>query len=781
MGIVNSNTLRKLEFDKIQQQLAELTLFSGGRKRALQMKPAQDYQVIKRRLDETQQAMEYLRFGEPGYFAELKLIDQALAKAHIKGMLNPADLRDIYLLLHASRLASKSMQRGKYPALAELCSGLTLIDSLETQIDRCIGEDDQVRDSASPQLRSIRSQISTLRLRIKEYLQDFIRSGNNQKLLQDSLVTERDGRYVVPVKQEHRHEVRGIVHDESASGATVFIEPMAVVENNNRIRTLQAEEKREIERILQELSAAVALYTQELAANQEIMSLLDYIMARGRLAYRMNAYRPEINQAGILDIRRGQHPLLGEEAVPVNIQLGQEFDILVITGPNTGGKTVTLKMVGLLAVMAMSGLFIPARENSRIPIFKEIYADIGDEQSIEQSLSTFSGHMKNIVSILAEADKDSLVLLDELGAGTDPVEGAALARVVLEELLARCARVIVTTHQSELKGFAYQNRRVENACVEFDPKTLKPTYDLTIGMPGQSNAFQIASRLGLNPALVKRAQQLVPQRELEVGNMIRELKAGREAAQNEVEQVASIRAQLEAQQQQMEAQRQEFEQTHREILAKARQEAAQYLRQAKRESDLAVQELKDLLKDKQNPPPWHEVEARRKRLTQLHGELSLPEPRQNLSTDAIAIGDYVLITSIDQRGTVLNGPDQEGNVTVQVGMIKLTVNRSGLVKIKRQQEQQHRERGQTYLDKARSISKEIDLRGKMSEEALLLLDRYLDDARLVGLDSVRVIHGKGTGALRAAVRSYLKESRYVSGFRDGHREEGGFGVTIVEL
>ncbi len=779
---MNTKTLKKLEFDKIQQELAGLTLFFGGREKALKLKPAQEYQLIKARLDKTEEAMEYLRFGEPGYFADLKPVDQALVKAGIKGVLNPAELRDIYLLLRAARLASRSITKGKYPDLASLCSNLNLISSLEKAIDQCISEDAQVRDSASTELRSIRSQISTLRLRIREYLQDFIRSSSNQKLLQDSLVTERDGRYVVPVKQEHRHEVRGIVHDESASGLTVFVEPMAVVENNNRIRALQAGEKREIERILQELSNSVAVYTEELATNQEIMSELDYILACGRLAYRMNAYRPEINQAGILDIRRGQHPLLGEGAVPVNVRLGQDFDILVITGPNTGGKTVALKMVGLLVVMAQSGLFIPALENSRIPIFKEIYADIGDEQSIEQSLSTFSGHMKNIIDILAKADKDSLVLLDELGAGTDPVEGAALARVVLDELLAKKARVIVTTHQSELKGFAYQQQRVENACVEFDPKTLKPTYELTIGTPGQSNAFQIAARLGLTPNLVEKAQKLVPERELEIGTMIRELKAGREAARQEVERAAAIREQLLVHQQELKAQQEEFERNHKEIISKAKAEAAQYLRQVRQESDAAVQELKDLLKDKQNPPPWHEVEARRKRLTQVQEQLSLPKPQQRIDTDAaIAVGDYVLINSIEQRGTVLEGPDQEGNVTVQVGAMRLSVNRSKLVKIKRKPEMQPRERGQTYLDKARSISKEIDLRGKMSEEALLLLDRYLDDALLVGLDSVRIIHGKGTGALRTAVRNYLKESRYISGFRDGHREEGGYGVTVVEL
>lgn len=778
---MNKETLKKLEFDKIQQQLADLTLFEGGYRLAVQVEPSQDYQVVCRRLDETEEAMEFLRFGEPGYLAELKLIDQALSKARVSGILNPGELHYIYLLLRAARLAGKSMQSGKYKALSRLCSRLTVISGLEKQIERCVGEEGQILDSASPQLRSIRSQISTLRLRIKEYLQDFIRSGNNQKLLQDSIITERDGRYVVPVKQEHRHEVRGIVHDESASGATVFIEPMAVVDNNNRIRSLQSEEKREIERILQELSAAVRLYIDELAENQEVLSTLDYIMARARLAYRMNAYRPLINQSGILDINRGKHPLLGEKAVPVNIELGKSFDILVITGPNTGGKTVTLKMVGLLTLMALSGLFIPARENSQIPIYKEIYVDIGDEQSIEQSLSTFSGHMKNIINILARADKHSLVLIDELGAGTDPVEGAALGRVVLEELLARRAQVIVTTHQSELKSFAYQNPRVENACVEFDPKTLRPTYELTTGMPGQSNAFQIAARLGLDQALVEKARRLVPQQEAEVSHMIRELKAGLQAAQSEARQAAWLRQQLEAQKEQLEAEREQFEQEQREILAKARQEAAQYLRQARQETDQAVQELKELLKDKQNPPPWHEVEARRKRLAQVGTQLSLSQPEPRPAQETIRTGDHVIISSFNQHGTVLSDPDQEGNVTVQVGNMRLTVKQSELVKSKGPESRPKRERARTYLEKAQAISKELDLRGKMADEALFLLDRYLDDARLVGLESVRIIHGKGTGALRAAVRSYLKDSPYIKSFRDGLREEGGFGVTVVEL
>lgn len=778
---MDPSTLRKLEYDKIRDMLASLTGFDGGYQKAREMQPTVDYESVNRRLDETGEAMEVLRLGEPAYFHGLKRIDQALAKARVNGILQPADLRNVYRLLHSSRLAAKALPRNKYPRLAELCSGLFQEPELENRLDQAIGEDDQVRDSASPQLRSIRSQITTLRLRIKDYLQDFIRSGNNQKYLQDSLVTERDGRYVVPVKQEHRHEVRGIVHDESSSGATVFIEPMPVVENNNRIRSLQAEEKREIERIIQELSAAVQVYVQELAQNQEILSLLDYIIARGRLAYRMNAFRPEINRTGIMDINRGKHPLLGEDAVPINVQLGQRYDMLVITGPNTGGKTVTLKMVGLLALMAMSGMYVPARENSRIPIYDSIYVDIGDEQSIEQSLSTFSGHMKNIVSILEKANHRSLVLLDELGAGTDPIEGAALARVILEELLGRKSQVIITTHQSELKSFAYQNERVENACVEFDPRTLKPTYELTIGTPGQSNAFQIAGRLGLRSELVDRAKKLVPQREQEVGNMIRELKAGRQAVQSEADQLAALRTSLEAEKEAMLRDKEAFRQEHNQVIEKARREAAQYVKQVKQESNQALQEFKELLRDRQNPPRWHEVEASRKKISDLPVLIESPESEGTGLNEDIKPGDYVLVTTVNQRGQVINGPDSDGNVSVQVGMMKINVNRKNLSRVKAPPEQGYRERSQTYLEKARHISKEIDLRGKLSEEALEILDRYLDDVHLVGLDSVRIIHGKGTGALRKAVREYLRVQPNVKSYRDGLREEGGFGVTIAEF
>lgn len=771
----------KLEFNKIQNQLAELAYSEGGRMKALSIAPSSNEEVVRRWLDETGEAMEALRFGDTGFLSGLELLDPYLAKARADGILYPAELYDVQRSLHAARMARQYAAKEKYPSLEQLLQGLEENPVLERKLQAAISEEGELKDDASPALKSIRNQINTSRNRIREYLQDFIRSGNNQKLLQDAIVTERDGRYVVPVRQEYRYEVKGIIHDESASGATVFIEPLAVVEHNNRIRSLQMEEKREIERILRELTRAVAAFADELAANMKVLNELDFIFARARMAYKQNAFRPRINYRGIVEIRRGRHPLLGEQAVPINIELGKSFDIMVITGPNTGGKTVALKTLGLLTLMTMGGMFIPARENSTVAIFQDIYVDIGDEQSIEQSLSTFSSHMKNIIRVLEKVNNHSLVLLDELGAGTDPVEGAALARVILEELKSKNVRAVVTTHQSELKKYAYQNERVQNACVEFDPVNLRPTYELTIGMPGQSNAFQIAGRLGLKDSLVKRAEELVPRSEMELGNMIRQLKESHQFYEDSLRESEALRSELVQQRDLMEAEKTRYQREQEEILAKARQEAEDYLRLVKDEAAEAVQELKELLKDRDKPPKWHEVEKKRQRLKQLEQDVRLEMESEAGGNEELRAGDYVHVKSINQKGYVLEGPNSQGEVVVQVGILKLNVKQSQVSKAQSPEENKIKWRNQTYLEKAQHISKEIDVRGLMAEDALLTVDRYLEDANLAGLDSVRVIHGKGTGALRKALRGYLKDHRYVKAFRDGLREEGGHGVTVVEL
>ena len=773
--------MEKLEFNKIVDELARYAYSEGGQEICRNLLPSSNLKAVLLRLDETAEAMEMLRFAEPHYLAGLVIINPYLNKAKAAGILMPAELREIYNLLLASRMAKQAADNDKYPRMRAKSQELFADIKLEKLIDRMISEEGEVRDDATPELKKIRNQVQTLRNRIRDYLQDFIRSGNNQRLLQDAIVTERDGRYVVPVKQEYRQEVKGIVHDESASGATVFIEPLAVVELNNRIRSLQAEERREVEKILRELSLQIAAYRDELAYNAKILSEIDAIYARARLAYHMNAFRPQVDDSGILDLSRARHPLLGDKAVPIDVRLGQDFDMMVITGPNTGGKTVALKTVGLLVLMTMAGLFIPARESSRVSVFDEVFVDIGDEQSIEQSLSTFSSHMSNIIHILKHSDSKSLVLIDELGAGTDPAEGASLARVILEEFRNKGAKVIVTTHQSELKYYAYQTERVVNASVEFDPKTLQPTYRLTTGTPGQSNALEIAARLGLEERLVEAARQLMPVKEIELSNMIRELKEKTYFLEQSYRETERLRLELTKEKQALQEEKERLEAQKAAILARARSEADSYLRTVKREAEEAVQELKNLLKEKDKPPKWHEVEQKRQRIRELHVEEPWRESTAEIAPADLKPGDYVLIKNINQRGYVLEGPDPQGEVTVQVGILKLNVSQDQLVPSESPEEKKYQRKNQSFLEKARTISKEIDVRGKLAEEAIQEIDKYLEDANLVGIDSVRIIHGKGTGALRKAVRNFLQDHRYVQSFQDGAREEGGYGVTVVKL
>lgn len=773
--------LKKLEFDKIKDMLANLASFEGGMRKVWELEPVNSPETVNLWLDETEEAMERLRFGEPGFLNGLKILDSHLVRVRSGGMLTAGELRDICRCLAASRQAISYTSGKKMNRLAHLTGGLEVNSDLERKLQNAIGDEGDLRDDASAALKSIRSQINTLRLRIKDYLQDFIRSTNNQKYLQEALVTERDGRYVVPVRQEFRYEVRGIVHDESSSGATVFIEPLPVVEQNNRIRSLQMEEKREVERILRELTLAVAMFVDEIEYNMKVLCQLDLVLARARLAYKMNAFRPEINDRGIVEINRARHPLLGSEAVPVNIELGKSFDTLVITGPNTGGKTVVLKTIGLLTIMAMSGLFVPARENSRISVFDAIYVDIGDEQSIEQSLSTFSSHMKNIITILNKVNDRSLVLMDELGAGTDPVEGAALARVILEDMRKKRAKVVVTTHQSELKNYAFQHDRVQNACVEFDPVSLRPTYELSIGMPGQSNAMAIAARLGLKKDLVNEARRLVPENEMEIGNMLRQLKESRTEYDNLSRELETRRQELIEQREQFNQEREAYIREQEEIVQRVRAEANAYLKDIKTEAGEVVEELRDLIKDREKPPKWHEIEQKRQRLKKMPSFAPESAGREINGAQDIKAGDFVIIRDINQKGYILDGPNQQGEVMVQAGIMRLSVKLDQLVKGDSPEERAFRHRNETFLDKVGHISKEIDVRGHVVDDALVEIDKYLEDANLVGLTSVAIIHGKGTGALRRAVRDYLRDHRYVKSFRDGMMAEGGHGVTIVEL
>jgi len=776
---MNSITLQKLEFVKILERLEEMAYSEGGRNLARSLVPETNIDLVQKHLDETEEAMELLRFEDPWFLHDLKLVDRQLQKAKAAGILMPAELLDIYYLLRASRLIKKYSEYSQLNVLREKIMLIEPNRELENDLQKSIDEEGLVKDDASAALKSIRRQIEGLRMKIKDYLQDFIRSASKQSVLQDAIITERSGRYVVPVKQEYRHEVKGIVHDESSSGATVFIEPMAVVEQNNKIRSLENEEKREIERILTELTRRVALYNDSLSQNSRVLSELDFIFARARLAYKMDAYKPELNGKGLIELYKARHPLLGDRAVPINIELGKSFDLLIITGPNTGGKTVVLKTVGLLTLMAMSGLFIPAQEKSQISVFNKIFVDIGDEQSIEQSLSTFSAHMQNIISILRELDERSLVLLDELGAGTDPVEGAALARAILEHLKSIGARTVVTSHQSELKSFAYQNKRVENACVEFDPVTLMPTYELTIGTPGHSNALAISRRLGLEDSIVQRARELVPKRETEIGEMIRQLKEKQYLYNKELAELQKQKQLLEEEKEYLQTAKQAMLEERELILSKAQQEADQYVRNIKKQANEVLEEVKKALRVKENPPKWHEIDQSRQKLKKLQEktlwEAKGPQPQE------IKPGDYVIIKSLNQKGYVLNCPADQDEVQIQVGAMKLNIKKDQLLLSAPGEERQTYKSKQSFWEKAKNISAEIDLRGQLAADAIMDLDKYISDAMLVGLPSIRIIHGKGTGALRNAVRQYLQGHNGIKNFRNGMPEEGGLGVTIAEL
>jgi len=772
--------LRRLEFNRIVEMLTAHTRSEGGKRKVLVLEPSFDIDTVKMRLDETDEALELLHHQEPAFLDEVPDIRPHLSKVRAGGMVYPAEILEVLQVLQASRRALDFLAPGDGERARRLRDGLTANSSLERTIKAVIDEAGEIRDDASPKLQSVRSSQNTLRNRIKDYLRDFIRSAHNRKYLQESLVTERGGRYVVPVKAEYRHEVRGIVHDESASGATVYIEPEPVVTANNEIKKLEAEESREVARILRELSARIAEFADDLQSSLESLETLDFWVAKARLALEMDAFRPHLNSEGRIRLVRARHPLLGSRAVPIDVELGDRFNILVITGPNTGGKTVALKTVGLLALMITCGLFIPASSESEMPVFDKILVDIGDEQSIEQSLSTFSAHMTNINRILKEAGRESLVILDELGAGTDPLEGAALARAILERLLEKECRVLVSTHHSELKTFAYRHDGVENACVEFDPVSLRPTYRLTIGLPGQSNAFEIAEKLGFDAMLVQRARQYVPQQEQEIPRLLTDLKEQRFQARAEKEAARNLQKQLEEERNRLQQKALEMEREKEQFINRVQAEASQYLKSVRQEVEDLLNELKRRAREAE-APKWHEIEGMRKRYQQAVPDLNLRVDPDSQPVDAKSLkpGDYVEVKSVKQKGYVLELSD--GEVVVQVGIMKLTVPRRDVVVRPSPEEVASRQRNRSYLENRKNIPTEINLRGMLAEQALDETERYVEEAFLAGLDKIRIIHGKGTGALRRAVREHLARHPYIKEFRDGENSEGGNGVTIAYL
>lgn len=778
---------KALELDKILEMVAAEASSEDGAQLARELSPVHTAAEAKWLLEETDAAFVAMaKFGAPSFYG-MKNVTNPLRRAQAGGGLGLRELLDIGATLRTIR--GLTQWWGKSESVRTALTGRFEVLSpnkyLEEKIFTCIVSEEEVADSASPALAAIRRKIRAASQRVRDQLDKLIRSPGHQKHLQESLVTQRGGRYVVPVKAEFRGEVPGLVHDTSASGATVFIEPMSVVELNNEIRVLRSDEQEEISRILLELSGEAGSFADSIIESYHYAVELDLIFAKAQVAYKMKAVVPQVGEDGKIVLHSARHPLIAKEkVVPTDITLGVGFDTLIITGPNTGGKTVALKTIGLLTLMAMCGLMIPAGEGSCVSVFRHILADIGDEQSIEQSLSTFSSHMVNIIQIFQVVDNSSLILLDELGAGTDPVEGAALAESIIEKLRSRGARLACTTHYAELKAYAIQTPGVENGCCEFDVATLRPTYRLLIGVPGKSNAFAISQRLGMDEAIVHRARELVSTESNAFEQVVGRLEEDRRKMEEELQ---SLRASAErAKQSEQEAQRlkEEAEAQFQKEVERARQEAAQIVQKTRRQADALLNELEDLRRQKNKQLSAEHKARLRSGLKEMESasdpvhqrrddNYTLPRPLQ--------VGDDVLIYDIDKDATVLEEP-KDGFVLVQAGIIKTRVPLSNIRLLsKRQLKKKNPGRTVTKSVSTPEASSSLDLRGQTVEEALMEVDSFLDRASRMHLSQVTIIHGKGTGALRAAVQQHLRRCAQVKSFRLGTYGEGESGVTIAEL
>ena len=784
--MISERTMRVLEFTRIREMLAEGALTEAGAEKCRTLAPMDDLAPVAEAQAETEEAAVILQYigGHP--MAAFPDVRQALSVCVKGGSLSAGMLLNVAEMLRASRTARDALvtDRENTPILRGKAEGLFTARNLEKDITDAILSEDEIADRASGELMNIRRHLRGAQDRIKEKLNQMIRSAAIQKYLQDPIITVRGDRYVLPVKAEYRSSVPGLVHDQSSSGATVFIEPMAAVEMGNELKQWELKEQQEIARILAALSAQVAPYAPNIRETVELMAELDFIFARGLLSRRWVCLSPKMNDHGYLHIIRGRHPLIDpEQVVPETIWLGDEFTTLVVTGPNTGGKTVTLKTVGLFTLMAQAGLQIPADPGTEMAVFEQVFADIGDEQSIEQSLSTFSGHMTNIVKIMREVTPRDLVLFDELGAGTDPTEGAALAQSILTRLLHIRVRTMATTHYSELKVFALTTKGVENASVEFDVETLRPTYRLSIGVPGKSNAFEISRRLGLPENLIDGAKKLLSGEAVRFEDVIANAEYHRQIAEKE-RQIAqeagkeTIRLRDEA-----EKLRREMEAKRSETLRKTREEAKRILEQARRESDTIIGELKKM---KKNAAEGGLSAAElRKKLDRGIDDLSegiRPEETENEDAPkTVAVGDRVRILTLGAEGTVLAPPDEKGEVSLQAGAMKFKAPLSQLRLVRSApQKEKTTVKAKTGM-MSRTVSSECDVRGMSLEEALSAVGLYLDEAVLAGLNEVYIIHGKGTGILRAGIQQDLRKNRHVKGFRRGMYGEGEDGVTVVTL
>jgi DNA mismatch repair protein MutS2 len=791
---MDEKTLRTLEFAKIRDILSDRAATVLGKELCTDLTPSAEFLEVQHRQAQTSEARRLYMGGRSIPLGGIHDLRASVQRALRGGMLEPHELLDVADTAASGRRLKRFLQENQdeAPILAAIANMIGAFSTLETEIRRAITEHAEVSDDASPALAQIRRAQRTIQNRIKERMDSYVR-GPGVKYLQDPIVTIRDDRYVIPVKIEYRGQVPGIVHDQSGSGSTLFIEPMAVVEMNNELKELALKERAEVARILARLSALVGQEGDSLADSLRAFAQIDFASAKGKLSLELDCVEPELERAPMLEIRRGRHPLLKGNVVPMDVNLGVNFDTLVITGPNTGGKTVTLKTMGLFVLMTQSGLHVPASFGTRMGIFDQVFVDVGDEQSIEQSLSTFSSHMTNIVRVIDSIDGHALVLVDELGAGTDPAEGAALAMSILEHLHARGAKTIATTHYSELKTFAYSRPRVENASVEFDVETLRPTYRLLIGVPGASNAFEISKRLGLSPLIVDRSRQFLTKEKEKVEDLLASINATRTDLERERAEAARLRQEAQAMKAEYDRRYSGAQQKANDAVDKARAQATNILAQARREADAVIDELKSALKQQRESERTQTIQSARKRLSNarqaLEGE-GRPVQRAGEPPKGLKAGDAVIIVSQGLPGYVLTEPDGSSNVMVQAGILKVTVPLADLARAEESPEPKKTRAGaggrntggrSAAVAKAQTIATEVDLRGLMVEEALDRVDKYLDDAVLAGAPQVRIIHGKGTGALRKAITDQLRSDSRVSSYRLGLMGEGGDGVTIAKL
>ncbi|KMY30227.1 recombination and DNA strand exchange inhibitor protein [Lysinibacillus xylanilyticus] len=787
--MIAERALKTLEYDKVRQQVATYCTSSIGKSAVDELVPQTDYEKVVQLLEEMDEGLSILRVKGNVPMGGIFDVRPAARRAQIGGMLAAMELMEVSSTIRASRILRNFIEDIESEDVIEIPhfiakkEAMPVLTGLQHEINNCIDDNGSVLDSASQTLRSIRQSSRAEEAKVRSKLESLIRGSNASKMLSDTLVTIRNDRFVIPVKQEYRHHYGGIVHDQSSSGQTLFIEPDSIVQANNEIHRLKMKEQAEIERILLALSAMVEEVAPDLFNLVKVLGEIDIILAKGKYGQANKCTMPKMNNDGYIRLVRARHPLLPiETAVPNDIEFGKDITAIVITGPNTGGKTVTLKTVGLCTLMAQAGLPVPALDGSELAVFKQLFADIGDEQSIEQSLSTFSSHMVNIVDILQKFDNESLVLFDELGAGTDPQEGAALAISILDEVHGRGARVMATTHYPELKAYGYNRPGVANASVEFDIETLSPTYRLLIGVPGRSNAFEISSRLGLPESIIDRAKSFTGTDRHEVESMIASLEETRRQSEDDAERSHELLLESEELRKELQGKIQAYEERKEALDKKAKEKARKIVDEAKSEAESIIAELREMRKNADQVVKEHELIEARKRLeeaTPLENNKVLKKAAQvKARTQNLVVGDEVKVLSYGQRGTLLEKVSNSEWV-VQMGILKMKISDSDLEYIKPEKEPVQRIAG--VKNRTSHVKLELDLRGERYEDAIIRTEKYIDDALLANYGRVSIIHGVGTGALRQGIQSYLKKHKRVKSFRFGEAGEGGLGVTVVEL